>query len=135
MGTDQPQVAVAYRPHPSCQIPNLGELLANYFGRKTDGTFVEVGAFDGETCSNTSFLADLGWRGVYVEPVPSYAAACRNRHRANADVSVVPCAVGAAEQPITLSIGHVLTTGDAAMASAYRQIDWARGLQSGQQVV
>src|ERR1700730_3391604 len=135
MSSDQSQVTVSYRPHPSCQIPILGEILENRFGVRRDGTFVEVGAFDGETCSNTSFLADFGWRGLYMEPVPSYAEACRKRHYTNAKVSVVQSAVGATEQPITLMIGHVLTTGDAAMANAYRQISWARGLQSNQHIV
>ena len=46
------------------------------------GTFVEIGAYDGESFSNTSFLADLGWNGLYVEPVPKFAALCRARHRA-----------------------------------------------------
>jgi hypothetical protein len=42
--------------------------------------FVEIAAFDGETVSNTSFLADL-WlaRDLYIEPVPGYAAACSQR--------------------------------------------------------
>ena len=122
--------AIEYRPHPSCQIPGLGALLAEHLGLKRDGCFVEVGAFDGEFCSNTSFLADLGWRGVFIEPVPPFAAACRARHRGN-DVTVFECAIGAVEQPVTLSIGHVLTTADTQMAQAYGEIDWARGLQSG----
>lgn len=122
--------AINYVPHPSCQIPKLGEILATHLGCKNDGVFVEVGAFDGESVSNTSFLADLGWRGVYIEPVPAFAAACRNRHRTNAKVSVVECAVGAQEQLTRLKIGGVLTTGDVHMAHAYSQIDWARSLQS-----
>src|SRR5579885_680685 len=92
---DQPTAAVAahalalrggdsfYRPTQTCQIPILGGLYEHLFGERTDGTFVEVGAYDGETYSNTSSLADLGWRGVYVEPVPSSVARCRQRHARN----------------------------------------------------
>lgn len=109
-------------------------MLAERLGRKTNGIFVEVGAFDGEICSNTSFLADLGWRGVYVEPVAEYAAACGARHRRNPGVSVLQCAVGAAEQMITLHVGHVLTTADAEMAKAYGQIEWAREFHKGETV-
>jgi len=33
-----------------------------------DGTFLDIGAFDGHTFSNTAALADLGWKGICVEP-------------------------------------------------------------------
>jgi FkbM family methyltransferase len=127
-------VSAQYTAHPSCQIPDLGRILGARFDHKTDGTFVEVGAFDGEMCSNTSFLADLGWRGVYVEPVPAYAQACEDRHRRNSRVSVLQCAVGAVEQTVTLSIGHVLTTADPQMAQAYGQIEWAKPFHRGETV-
>jgi FkbM family methyltransferase len=130
MSTSSFGSAINYLPDASCQIPNLGEILGTYLGYKCDGIFVEVGAFDGQSVSNSSFVADLGWRGVYIEPVPAFAEACRNRHRGNAKVSVVQCAVGALERLTRLKVGGVLTTADADMAYAYNQIDWARNLQS-----
>ena len=44
----------------------------NYINRVApDGVYVEVGALDGVTYSNTKFLEDtLGFRGVLVEPTP-----------------------------------------------------------------
>src|SRR5258708_7219469 len=88
----------SFYAHPrACQLPVLGGLYELVFGERTDGTFVEVGAFDGETYSNTSCLADLGWRGVYVEPVPGACARCRQRHAGNAKVSVIECAIGGAD--------------------------------------
>jgi hypothetical protein len=37
------------------------------------GTFFDLGAFNGEYCSNTKLLEDiLGWRGVCVEPFPNH---------------------------------------------------------------
>ena len=33
--------------------------------------------------SNTSFLADQGWRGVYVEPIPRYFWRMKLRHAFN----------------------------------------------------
>ncbi len=89
------------QPH-ACQLPVLGGLYEILFGERTDGAFVEVGAYDGETYSNTSCLADLGWRGVYVEPVPSSAERCRRRHTRNPRVSVIECAVGATDGVATL---------------------------------
>ena len=52
-----------------------------------------MGAFDGESYSNTSCLADLGWRGLYIEPVPTFAAGCRERHKQNLGIRVIEVAV------------------------------------------
>lgn len=114
-----------YIPDPTCQIPVLGSLLEGLLGFRRKGTFVEVGAFDGQTFSNTSFLADLGWHGVYIEPVPHFAAACAARHAANPNINVVQCAVGPDETVLTLELRGPLTTADSAMAQAYDQIVWA----------
>jgi FkbM family methyltransferase len=59
-----------YKPVDSCQIPGLQAILAGVFGVKKDGTFVEVGAMDGIAYSNTYQLAELGWEGLCIEPVP-----------------------------------------------------------------
>ena len=109
------------QPH-ACQLPVLGGLYEIMFGERADGTFVEVGAYDGETYSNTSCLADLGWRGVYVEPVPSSCARCRQRHAANPRVSVIECAVGAADGTATLwQNGPCSTLSDAEHALNVRE--------------
>jgi FkbM family methyltransferase len=42
----------------------------NYFKTKTDGYFVDIGAHDGVTFSNSKFFEELGWKGVCVEPNP-----------------------------------------------------------------
>ena len=71
----------------TCQVPFLASLSDVYtfvFAYKTDGLFLEVGAYDGESFSNTSGLADIGWSGHYFEPVPQYADAARERHAGNA---------------------------------------------------
>jgi len=41
-----------------------------YFKGKKDGYFVDIGAFDGITISNTYALEKIGWKGICVEPVP-----------------------------------------------------------------
>jgi len=86
----------------SCQLPVLGGLYELMFGERVDGSFVEVGAYDGETYGNTACLADLGWRGLYIEPVPAACERCRARHAGNQAVSVVQCAIGAEEGTATL---------------------------------
>ena len=69
-----------YTVNDDCQIPLLDWLYDRHFGLINDGQFVEFGAFDGEYVSNTCFLADMDWRGLYVEPVPEYFEKCRARH-------------------------------------------------------
>lgn len=47
------------------------KLIAKLFGHKRGGTFIEIGAFDGETLSNTALLErQYGWRGICIEPSP-----------------------------------------------------------------
>jgi hypothetical protein len=67
----------------SCQIPNLRDRYESLGLNPHIGYFVEVGAFDGESFSNTSFLADQGWSGLYVEPVPAFCAQIKLRHLFN----------------------------------------------------
>ena len=46
-------------------------VLAQYFAFKREGTFVEVGGYDGVDLSNSYFFEALGWNGVLVEPNPA----------------------------------------------------------------
>ena|SRR5438132_814473 len=46
-----------------------GELIWEFFARKPEGFFVEVGANDPHNSSQTWFLEQRGWRGVLVEPL------------------------------------------------------------------
>lgn len=48
---------------------NEQEFILKFFNGKT-GRFLDVGAHDGESLSNTRALAMLGWSGVLVEPHP-----------------------------------------------------------------
>ena len=41
-----------YEVNSDCQIKNLNKIYYDIFGKKTDGFFVEVGAFDGLSWSN-----------------------------------------------------------------------------------
>jgi FkbM family methyltransferase len=62
----------------------LGEdcLLAQFFGFKVQGHFVDVGAFDGVYLSNTYAFELLGWTGACIEAAPEYYELCvENRPR------------------------------------------------------
>ncbi|HUA55512.1 MAG TPA: FkbM family methyltransferase [Candidatus Sulfotelmatobacter sp.] len=99
-----------YRQPHLCQIPVLGALYEQLFGRRADGCFVEVGAFDGETYGNTAGLADLGWRGLYVEPVPASFQQCLRRHAANPRVTVLNCAIGDSDGTAALWVAREFST-------------------------
>jgi hypothetical protein len=76
---------------PTCQIPmfhSLSDVYRFLWGYSEVGTFVEVGGFDGQSFSNTCTLADVGWEGHYVEPIPEFAAQCKARHISNEGVKV-----------------------------------------------
>jgi FkbM family methyltransferase len=70
------------------------ERLLDHLGQRR-GTFVELGAFDGLSQSNTAWLeTNRGWRGILVEAIPeAYAQCVRNRPLA----TVVHCACVAAD--------------------------------------
>lgn len=112
-----------YKPSESCQIPILAGLYEHLFGAH-QGTFVEVGAFDGETFSNTSCLADLGWRGLYIEPMPAAAGSCRQRHAANAAVEVLECAIGAHDGTVRFNVGGQFSTASSAGLERAQAHQW-----------
>ena len=116
---------MTYGVSQSCQVKDLNSVFVKYFGYPSKGFFVEVGAFDGESWSNTSCLADHGWNGIYIEPVKQHYEACLNRHKNN-DVSVVNCAIGTIEEEIDLYVGSFLTTSDPEQVDRYSEIDWAK---------
>lgn len=57
-----------------------------YFPTKRNGVFLELGALDGQTYSNTKFFEEsMGWTGVLIEPIPSACAKIQS-HRPNSKV-------------------------------------------------
>lgn len=77
-------------------------LLYEFFGRKTTGTCVEVGANDGVRDSNTRFFEDLGWSCVLVEPNPEL---CREI-RLTRTSRLFECAASSAPGTMTLHIAR-----------------------------
>ncbi len=55
----------------------------------TVGRFLDIGAHDGHTLSNTMALAERGWGGVCVEPSPNVFPALLNTHEARPNIICV----------------------------------------------
>lgn len=114
-----------YKVSEDCQVENLDKIYEKYFGYPSKGYFVEVGAYDGEFVSNTSFLADHGWNGLYIEPIHEFYEKCLKRHNDN-DVIVANVAIGLEEGETKIYRGDTLTTLDKEQMNRYREIDWAQ---------
>jgi len=86
----------------------LEDIYNTHIGYKSDGFFVEIGV---GRCigvgSNTASLADLGWKGIYIEPNPNYSLECEQRHSDN-DVTVLNFAAGDTHRTVTLTTGDTL---------------------------
>jgi hypothetical protein len=128
----------------TCQVPffsSLSDIYNFVFGFKREGLFVEVGAFDGESFSNTSCLADLGWQGHYLEPIPQYAAACRRRHISNPGVTVHNIAAGQTDGvevtltpagPFTSAVADELqSVADSNLSGALAALGWMPKAEAG----
>jgi len=56
-------------------------LLWHFFDFHQNGFFIDIGAHDGVSLSNTKSFEDHGWTGICVEPIPDVAQACRGVRR------------------------------------------------------
>jgi len=90
------------------------QLIDELLGHKRNGVFVDVGAADGETNSNTLFFeASRDWHGILIEPHPAAAKACHARRSS----PVVECAI--------LSRSDNYLTEFRAIAGEYSQMSYA----------
>lgn len=108
----------------SCQISNIKEIYKKAGLDPCVGTFVEIGAFDGENFSNTSFLADQGWRGIYFEPISHHARLARVRHCLNR-VKVFTFGIGPERGAFEIAAMGPLSTMKRENYLAFKKISWA----------
>lgn len=88
------------------------------------GQFLDIGAYDGKTFSNTLRLAELGWSGVCVEPSPAAFIGLLNVHRGNPRVTLVNSAVSAVGGWLTFYDAN----GDAVSTSSPEHVQvWTAG--------
>ncbi len=108
--------------------PNGMEAALDAIIDRDGGFFVEAGANDGFTQSNTYWLERFrAWRGLLVEPMPEQAGEARKSRRRSV---VVECALVAADyrQPtVRMRFGDLMST-----VAGAQDADWAqRGLALG----
>lgn len=123
-----------YNVSPSCQITDLNNIYEKYFDETAQNIFIEVGAYDGESFSNTSCLADMGWTGYYFEPISYFANKCHERHKNNKNIKVFGNGISSKEGMNKFYFGNTLTTSNVDAVDAYKQIEWSKGLGFNQTV-
>jgi FkbM family methyltransferase len=58
-------------------------IYENFFQGKSNGYFVDIGAHDGITFSNSKFFEELGWGGICIEPNPKVFELLLNNRKCN----------------------------------------------------
>lgn len=89
---------------------NEEEIILNYLGTASPSSssprrFLDIGAYDGRTFSNTLKLVELGWHGVCVEPSPGPFVRLIAEHKDRPHVQLVHAAI-TAEEPARLVTFH-----------------------------
>lgn len=116
---------VLYKGGYQCQIPPLLDIYTEVFGYKTDGYFVEVGAFDCYTWSNTWPLAQAGWHGIYYEPQPDMVAKCREYYGDTDNIIIRQMALSDEPGTATLYLGGSISTIDKETRDEYMKVPWS----------
>lgn len=91
--------------------------IADYFGGYV-GRFLDIGANDGVTLSNTHALALADWSGVCVEPSPQAFSRLAALYATRPDIVCINAAIGTDSGVMTLhESGEHLGRGDVALLS------------------
>ena len=75
--------------------------ILEYFGSHV-GSFIDIGANDGKTLSNTFALAEKGWTGVLVEPSPIAFAKLKDTYSDMKGFYFYPYALGESNNEVIL---------------------------------
>jgi len=110
-----------FGPDPRPALLDLDRKLSKYLNFRK-GFFIEAGANDGYTQSNTYFLERvLGWNGVLVEAIPELYAKCvRTRRRARVFNSAL-VAPSYCQSTVRMHFADLMSVTDGAMKSADAQ--------------
>lgn len=111
------------------------KIILDYFG-DFRGTFLDAGANDGLTLSNTRALALMGWEGLCIEPAEiafKKLAELYTPDNASWVVKCIQAAITTSDGPITFyDSGTHLKKGDTSLLSTTRPEEMARWKKSGE---
>jgi len=97
---------------------NKGVTPPDYIYSGRGPSFIDIGANDGMTLSNTRRLAELGWTGVLVEPSPTAFSRLQENYSRMKGFYLYPFALGETNGVTTLyESGELLKKGDVALVS------------------
>ena len=68
--------------------------IIQYFRGKKNARFLDIGAYDGHTFSNTRRLAECGWGGVLVEPCPTVQHSLISHYGENSKFQIIEKGIG-----------------------------------------
>jgi FkbM family methyltransferase len=100
---------------------NEQEIIINLFKGNRNGTFIDIGANDGVTLSNTFALANFyGWTGLLVEASPkAYERMLKNYELIDRDFDFQNVAIGKEDGELEFwESGELLRKGDVALVSS-----------------
>jgi len=104
---------------------NEEKIISDYF-KGDKGTFLDLGANDGITLSNTWALAQSGWRGTLVEASPAAFKRLETNYLGSAD-TIINSAIGSYNGEITLhESGEHLGKGDVSLLSTAKPDEMKR---------
>lgn len=100
--------------------------MAYFMGRK--GRFLDIGANDGETFSNTRALALAGWEGTLVEPNANAFARLEQLYGSSAGVQLINAAITDTDGIVTMHMASdsLVSSLDASAEATWRHhgFDW-----------
>ncbi len=94
------------------------QIILDYF-KGQPGTFIDIGANDGKTLSNTYALSKLGWCGVLIEPSPRAFSKLKQLYEdTKGCFYLYNYAIGTTNGKVTLyESGELVHTGDVGLVS------------------
>lgn len=113
---------MTYQKTYNCQIKNLPDIYQSIFG-DIQGKFVEVGALDCYTWSNTYGLALANWQGLMIEPQPEYFDHCKELYKDNPNIILENCCIGKKNGRTRLYLGGSLSTTKKKIIKTYNSIE------------
>lgn len=92
-------------------------VILDYF-KDFKGSFLDLGSNDGQTLSNTRALAELGWKGVCVEPSPKAFERLKELYKSSDKVYCYNFAIGHTNKEIDFwESGNLIGREDVALVS------------------